>query len=69
MRGYALLTNACLERMGELSSIEPYTQTCEHIGEVECGVYDLHAYEGQDARYENVVTWNSMTLITAMNVL
>ena len=45
LHGYALLTNCCLKRMGELSSIAPCTQTYEHIGEVECGVYDLHAYE------------------------
>lgn len=45
LRGYAMLTNTCLSRMGEPSSITAYTQTCEHIGDVACGVYDLHAYE------------------------
>ncbi len=45
LRGYALLTNSCLSRMGELSSVTAYAEAYEHIGEVECGVYDLHAYE------------------------
>ncbi|HKB43656.1 MAG TPA: DUF2652 domain-containing protein [Chitinophagaceae bacterium] len=45
LRGYALFTNACLERMIQLSSITAHTETYEHIGEVQCGVYDLHAYE------------------------
>lgn len=47
LRGYALLTNACLERMGQPSSITPHTETYEHIGEVKCGVYDLRSYEQQ----------------------
>ena len=45
LRGYALLTNACLEQMGKLSSIIPHKETYEHIGEVKGGVFDLHAYE------------------------
>jgi hypothetical protein len=45
LRGYALLTNACLQRMGNVSSIAPHTETYEHIGEVECGVYNLRAAE------------------------
>jgi uncharacterized protein YndB with AHSA1/START domain len=45
LRGYALLTNACLEKIGKSSFITPHTESYEHIGEVECGVYDLHAYE------------------------
>ena len=44
-RAYALLTNACLQRIGKSSSIRPHTETYEHIGEVACGLYDLHAYE------------------------
>jgi hypothetical protein len=47
LRGYALLTNACLERIGQPSSITPHTETYEHIGEVKCGVYDLRSYEQQ----------------------
>ena len=47
LRGYALVTNACLERMGHTSSITPHTESYEHIGEVKCGVYDLHSYEQQ----------------------
>ncbi len=45
LRGYALLTKACLERMGEISSIRPHIETYEHIGEVRCGVYDLRSAE------------------------
>ena len=45
LRGYALLTNACLDRMGQLSSITAHTETYEHIGEVQCGLYDLQSYE------------------------
>ena len=45
LRGYALLTNACLERMGQLSSLTPHSETYEHIGEVQCGIYDLQSYE------------------------
>ena len=43
LRGYALLTNACGKRIGNVSSIIPHTETYEHIGEVPCGVYDLRA--------------------------
>ena len=45
LRGYALLTNACLQRIGKSPYIEPHVETYEHIGEVECGMYDLHACE------------------------
>jgi len=45
LRGYALFTTACLERMDHLSSITPHTETYEHIGEVQCAVYDLRDYE------------------------
>jgi len=45
LRGYALLTNACLERMAPLSSVTPHSETYEHLGEVQCGVYDLRSYE------------------------
>ncbi|MGH2646648.1 MAG: DUF2652 domain-containing protein, partial [Ginsengibacter sp.] len=45
LRGYALLTNACLERIGKPSAITPHTESYEHIGEVHCGLYDLNAYE------------------------
>jgi hypothetical protein len=45
LRGYALMTNACLEKMGALSAMETCTETYEHIGNVDCSVYDLHAYE------------------------
>lgn len=45
LRGYALFTNACLERIGKIPSITAHTETYEHIGEVQCGVYDLGAYE------------------------
>jgi len=44
-RGYALLTNACLERIGQPSSITAHTETYDHIGEVQCAVYDLKSYE------------------------
>jgi hypothetical protein len=43
LRGYVLLTNACLTYIGTPSSIIPHSETYEHIGEVSCGVYDLHA--------------------------
>jgi hypothetical protein len=43
LRGYALLTNACLERIGKPSSIRPHTETYEHLGEVQCSVHDLRA--------------------------
>ena len=45
LRGYALFTNACLERMGQLSPITPHTENYEHIGEVQCGVYNLREFE------------------------
>jgi hypothetical protein len=45
LRGYALMTNACLEQMGKPSSITPHSETYEHIGEVQCWVYDLRAAE------------------------
>jgi hypothetical protein len=45
LRGYALLTRACLKRIGNVSSIAPHTETYEHIGEIECGVYNLRAAE------------------------
>ena len=45
LRGYALLTNACLDRMDKASSILPHKETYEHIGEVRCGVYNLREFE------------------------
>lgn len=45
LRGYALFTKACLDRMSQLTSTTAHTETYEHIGEVKCGVYDLHAFE------------------------
>jgi hypothetical protein len=45
LRGYALFTNACLERIGKISSIVPHIETYEHLGDVPCGVYDLRTYE------------------------
>ncbi|HEY1871077.1 MAG TPA: SRPBCC domain-containing protein, partial [Chitinophagaceae bacterium] len=45
LRGYALFTNACLKMVGESPYITPHTESYEHIGEVQCGAYDLHAYE------------------------
>jgi hypothetical protein len=45
LRGYALLTRACLERIGPIAGVIPHNETYEHIGEVECGVYNLRAYE------------------------
>jgi hypothetical protein len=45
LRGYALFTNPCMERIGKISSITAHTETYEHIGEVPCGVYDLRTYE------------------------
>jgi len=47
LRGYALLTNASLDRIGRPLSITPHAETFEHIGEVQCGLYDLHAYENK----------------------
>ncbi len=47
LRGYALLTNAYLDRIGRPLSITAHAETYEHIGEVECGLYDLHAYENR----------------------
>ena len=44
-RGYALLTKACLDRIGTPLSITAHAEIYEHIGEVQCGLYDLHAYE------------------------
>ena len=46
-RGYALLTNACLERIGKFPSLTPHRETYEHIGEVQCAVYNLRDYEQQ----------------------
>lgn len=45
LRGYALLTNACLEQIGKLSSLITHIETYEHIGDVPCAVYDLRTYE------------------------
>jgi len=45
LRGYALMTNAYLDRIGMPSSITAHTETYEHIGEVRCGLHDLQAYE------------------------
>lgn len=45
LRGYALLTDQCLERIDKLSSITAHTESYEHIGEVKGGVFDLRAYE------------------------
>ena len=45
LRGYALMTNAYLDRIGVPSSITAHTETYEHIGEVQCGLYNLQAYE------------------------
>jgi len=47
LSGYALLTNACLARIGRPLSITLHSETFEHIGEVQCGLYDLHAYENR----------------------
>ena len=47
LRGYALLTNASLDRIGRPLSITPHAETFEHIGEVQCGLYDLQAYENR----------------------
>ncbi len=45
MRGYALITNACLERIGSLLSVTTHQEKYEHIGEVSCGIYNLKLYE------------------------
>src|ERR1051326_1613851 len=47
LRGYALLTNACLDRIGRPLSITLHCEIFEHIGEVQCGLYDLHACENR----------------------
>ena len=43
LRGYALLTNVCMEWIGKPSSITPHTEVYEHIGEVAGSVYNLRA--------------------------
>ena len=48
LRGYALLTNTCLGHMGQLFDHTAH-RNYEHIGEVQCGVYDLRAYEQKTA--------------------
>ncbi len=45
LRGYALLTNALLELIIRPLSFIAHTEQYEYIGEVQCGVYDLHAAE------------------------
>jgi hypothetical protein len=45
LRGYALITNACLERIGSLLSVTAHQEQYEHIGEVSCGIYNLKEYE------------------------
>jgi hypothetical protein len=45
LRGYALLTSACLEKIGNVSSVTPHTETYEYIGDVSCVVYNLQDYE------------------------
>jgi uncharacterized protein YndB with AHSA1/START domain len=47
LRGYALLTRACLDRIGRPLSTTQHAETFEHIGEVQCGLYDLQAYENR----------------------
>lgn len=45
LRGYALMTNTCLEQIGKFPSLTPHTETYDHIGDVPCAVYDLRDYE------------------------
>ncbi len=47
LRGYVLLTAACLERIGKFPSLTPHTETYDHIGDVPCAVYNLRDYEQQ----------------------
>jgi hypothetical protein len=54
MRGYVLLTNASLAYMGALLSIVPHSETYEYIGDVSCGVYDLHIAEQKMSETQRV---------------
>jgi hypothetical protein len=45
LRGYALLTKACLKQIGKFPSLTPHSETYDHIGEVACEVYNLRDYE------------------------
>jgi hypothetical protein len=47
LRGYALVTTACLERIGKFPSLTPHMETYDHIGDVPCAVYNLRDYEQQ----------------------
>ncbi len=65
LRAYALLTNACLQRIGKSSSITPHAETYEHIGEVACGVYNMHAYEERMRDTKRVSPWRGYAEIVA----
>jgi uncharacterized protein YndB with AHSA1/START domain len=43
LRAYALLTEACLERVGDIAGLQKHTETYEHIGTVNGALHDLRA--------------------------
>ncbi len=45
LRGYALLTDAFVERIGRAPSIVPHKEIYDHFGEVQCDLIDLRAVE------------------------
>jgi hypothetical protein len=54
LRGYALFTNTCLERMSQVSSFTTHAETYDYIGEVHCCVYDLREWEQKQRETKRV---------------
>jgi len=45
LRGYALFTDPAMQRIGKLSLTQTHKENYEHLGDVECKIYNLQEYE------------------------